>query len=295
MDYETVDGSQFSLREIWSEDGGTPQSQGTLITALIDGNAYVGKSSERSDDMDDADVLQYLEPIPAENIFPLMPEDVTGAPPFDALKHYLKAPQFTYDDRAPGHTFVADCLLHEASVLERFKKDPHPNIVTYYGCVVRDKRITHLMLKRYPRTLPELEQTGLSDIERQVLRAQIEDGIRHLHSLGLAHNDINPGTVAEYCVESIVREHFADLTSDNVCIDADGRAVIVDFDSCLPFGEPLMKGGPRAESDRTPLSDPESDFKGLRDIECFLHLDVTGLDGQRKDSPLPQAVAGSSQ
>lgn len=295
MDYETADGSQFSLREIWSENEGTPEFRGTLITAFVDGNAYVGKSLERADEMDDADVLQYLEPVPAENIFPLMPEDFTIAPAFDASKHYLKAPQFTYDDRAPGDTFVADCLLREASVLERLMKHPHPSIVTYYGCVVRDKRITHLCLERYPRSLPQLEQTKLSSTERQQLRKQVEDGINHLHSLGLAHNDINPGTVAEYIVESIAREHFADLASDNICIDADGCAVIVDFDSCLPFGEALMKGVSGAASDKTPLSDPENDFKGLRDIECFLHLDASGTDYPRKDSPLPQAVAGSSQ
>ncbi|KXS96620.1 hypothetical protein AC578_10432 [Pseudocercospora eumusae] len=265
MDYETADGSQFSLREIWSEDGrGTPQFQGTLITALIDGNAYVGKSLERADEMDDADVLQYLETVPAENIFPLMPEDLAVAPPFDASKHYLKAPQFTYDDRAAGNTFVADCLLHEAAVLERLMKHPHSSILTYYGCVVRDRRITHLALKRYPQTLPELEVTALSGTERQILHDQIEDGIIHLHSLGLAHNDINP---------------------DNICIDADGRAVIVDFDSCLPFGEALMKGVSGAAGDKIPLSDPENDFKGLRDIELFLHLDAPGMDHPTKRQP----------
>ncbi|EME81074.1 3-phosphoinositide-dependent protein kinase [Pseudocercospora fijiensis CIRAD86] len=251
MDYETADGSQFSLREIWSEDEGNPEFRGTHITAFVDGNAYAGRSSERAGEMDDADVLQYLDPVPTENIFPLMPNDFTVAPAFDASKHYLKAPQFTYDDRLPGNTFVADCFLHEAAVLERLMKHPHPSIVTYFGCVVRNKRITHLTLKRYPRTLTELKDGDLPDTERQLLRDNIEDGIRHLHSLGLAHNDLNP---------------------DNVCIDQDGRPVIVDFDSCLPFGEPLMKGVPHLASDNVSLSDAKHDLEGLRNIECFLHL-----------------------
>lgn len=46
----------------------------------------------------------------------------------------------------------------------------------------------------------------------------IESGIRHMHSLGLVHNDINPS---------------------NIMIDSADRPVIIDFDSCKQEGEKL--------------------------------------------------------
>lgn len=193
MDYETADGSQFSLREVVSDDKGSPKFESTLITAFVDGNAYAGKSSQRMEDMDDVDVIQYLEPVAPENVFPLLPQGFTVAPPFDIADHYLKAPQFTYEDSKPGNTFVADILLSEATVLERLKQHPHPSIVTYYGAVTKDNRITHLCLKRCYCNLTEYFGVGLSVSERERLLVEIRAGIEHLHSLGLAHNDINPG------------------------------------------------------------------------------------------------------
>ena len=50
----------------------------------------------------------------------------------------------------------------------------------------------------------------------------IRAGVRHLHSLGLAHNDLNPS---------------------NVALDGDGNPIILDFGSCKKFGEELISGG----------------------------------------------------
>ena len=195
MDYETSDGSQFSLREIWSEDDerDTPDFECTLITAFVDGNAYAGKSLQRMEEMDDVDVIGYLEPVPSENIFPVMPKDFTIAPAFDMQLHYLKAPQFTYEDSRPGQTFVADRMRSEAAVLEFLRKHPHESIVKYFGCVLKDGRITHLCLKRCYCNLAEYAEVGLSDEEQDRLLGQVQEGLKHLHGLGLAHNDVNPG------------------------------------------------------------------------------------------------------
>ncbi|KAK4497920.1 hypothetical protein PRZ48_010575 [Zasmidium cellare] len=248
MDYETADGSQFSLREVLSENG---EFQSTLITAFVDGNAYAGRSPQRMEDMDDVDVIQYLEPVPPENVFPKIPEGFTIAPPFDIAEHYLKAPQFTYEDSKPGNTFVADVLLSEATVLERLKQHPHPSIAQYFGAVTKGDRITHLCLKRCYCNLTEYFAVGLSVAERERLLMEIREGIEHLHSLGLAHNDVNP---------------------DNVCVDAFGHAILVDFDSCLAFGEPLLKGqtGRVLDDEKRPISARENDLNGLADIEHFL-------------------------
>lgn len=193
MDYETADGSQFSLREVWRENGDVPKFKETLITALVDGKPYAGRSSQMVEQIDDADVLQTLEAIPVENVFPAYSSELLCAPKFDADEHYLKAPQFTHEDSQPGQTFVADNLLHEARVLEQLERAPHPNIVIYYGCVVRDQRITHLCLKRSGLSLTTYAEAGITAATREEILAQVRAGIEHLHSLGLAHNDINPG------------------------------------------------------------------------------------------------------
>lgn len=194
MDYETAEGSQFSLRELWSDDGATPEFQCTLITAFVDGNAYAGRSQQRMEYLDDVDVIQYLEPVNEESLFPLFPEGFAVAPTaFDMQLHYLKAPQFTYEDAQPGNTFVADCMLQEARVLERLKTAPHPSIVSYYGCVLKGKRITHLCLQRCYCNLVEYYHIGLPSEERKRLLQEIREGVSHLHALGLAHNDLNPG------------------------------------------------------------------------------------------------------
>ena len=63
---------------------------------------------------------------------------------------------------------------------------------------------------------------GVVDANRA--RVYLEDilkGIRHLHSLGLVHNDINPA---------------------NIMLDNNGTAVLIDFDSCRRVGESLGGG-----------------------------------------------------
>ncbi|KAI7350363.1 hypothetical protein KC336_g22587, partial [Hortaea werneckii] len=76
-------------------------------------------------------------------------------------------------------------------------------------------------------------------------------GIEHLHSLGFAHNDLNP---------------------ENICIDQRNRAVIVDFDCCIPFGEVMPKGESVVfdEERNAMISDRGNDFQGMDDIADFL-------------------------
>lgn len=50
----------------------------------------------------------------------------------------------------------------------------------------------------------------------------LEAAVSHIHSMGLAHNDINP---------------------DNIMIDDDELPVLIDFGSCALFGQPLQSLG----------------------------------------------------
>ena len=253
MDYETPDGSQFSLQEVFADSDGTssPIFQYTSVTALVNGSAFAGQSQDRMEDVDEFEVLNLLRPVPLENINPLIPDAFTQVP-LDAVTHdahYLKAPSFMYEDSQPGHTFVAECLLNEATVLEKLRGHPHPNIAQFFGCVVRDGRITQICLKRYQSSLADYASRPLSQQQRQEIFAGVEAAVKHLHSLGLAHNDICP---------------------HNVCIDADGRPVIIDFDSCLPFGERLLKGVAADAYGGHQVSSAENDLQGLDDFKYFL-------------------------
>ncbi|KAK3052783.1 hypothetical protein LTR09_006266 [Extremus antarcticus] len=254
MEYETPDGSQFSLRSVRSgpnENGNFEEY--TSVSAIVDGIAYAGRLNGTPDEVDQGDMVNSLQPVPAECIHPPFQEGFTVAPTFDSSVQYLKAPSFTYDDCQPGKTFVADCVLNEVKVLERLKASPHPNIVVYHGCVVKNGRITHLCLQRYPYSLADYVGTGLDDVQYNKILRAIKEGILHLHSLGLAHNDLN---------------------AENVLIDADREPIIIDFDSCLPLGEPLLKGTGTASESQPPISSAENDLvDGLQSIDDFLQTE----------------------
>lgn len=130
---------------------------------------------------------------------------------------------------------------------------PHPNVVRYYGCVLKDERITHLCLQRCYCNLAEYAEVGLSSEETDELLGQVQDGLKFLHGLGLAHNDIHPG---------------------NICVDSHGNAIIVDFDSCAPFGQPLTKGVACMTSTTTekgvPVSDKKNDYEAFKELVQFL-------------------------
>lgn len=259
VDYETPDGSTFSLRAIWASQNGEAVFQYTTISAQVAGQAYTGKLSQYPDEVDDGDVLSALEPVPPECVHPKFPKGFTKfiiEPEDDLLQWYFKAPSFTYDDCRPGRTFVADCVLNEASVLETLKQYPHDNLCSYVGCLVENGYITHLCFRRYPYSLREFSSQGLSDEQRDTILHGVEAAIKHLHSLGLAHNDVN---------------------IDNICVLHSGEPVLVDFDGCLPFGEELLKGVDfDATSDSEPhLSRASNDLRGLSLIEQSLRENNT--------------------
>lgn len=275
MDYETPDGSQFSLREQWDDTG--KRFIGTLITAFVEGKAYVAMSPQNMDEIDIADFTQLLEPVPPENVFPIFEQGLTVAPPFDAEYHYLKAPQFTYEDREFGRTFVADRMRSEIDMLERLSARPHRNIVQYIGCVVNDGRVTHICLQKCGGNLAQRLADGVVVQEQhEDVLTQIQDGIEHLHQMGFAHNDINPREFLCACG----RQTLTDIAIENVCIDDRGKAVIVDFDAAMPFGERLLKG---VEAGNGNFSHVDNDYQGLDTIRDFL------LDA---DQQLGQSVVG---
>ena len=126
----------------------------------------------------------------------------------------------------------------------------------YHGCLVKDGRIDGLCFTHYTQTIKQWikRSTDITDAERLACYVGLEDGIRHLHGLGLGLNDINP---------------------PNIMINSESRPVSIDFDSVRPIGEEL---GFKADTvnwelSSVELSAPENDFHGLEKIREVI-LDI---------------------
>lgn len=251
------DGSHLSLQEVFNTSDGQEVFAYTSVAAMIDGNAFAGKINARIDDADDEALLSCLLPVPPSTIFPLYSAELSIASQQATKSQYCKTPSFAYEDTLPGRTFVADCLLSEAHTYELLKANPHPNIAVYHGCNVGEGRVTKLVLDKYKLNLVQYaDTTAMSATIADALFEEILSAVRHLHMLGFAHNDLNPY---------------------NICIDAEGHAVVIDLDACLPFDEPLVKGVGIDETE--PISCVENDWQAMDELDHFLQDAVAKLPG----------------
>ncbi|KAG6023046.1 hypothetical protein E4U19_004589 [Claviceps sp. Clav32 group G5] len=164
---------------------------------------------------------------------------------------YIKEPSLLDYDRTPNAEPLSNLVLHEIEAHELLRKHPHPNIVDYRGCVVMAGRIKGLCLAKYKMTLRERMDESTA-FDKDVCIEGIERGVRHLHSLGIVHNDINPA---------------------NVMFDELDRPVIIDFDSWQREGQKLgFKGGSLDWSIQgTEYARFENDFHGLSKLREFIY------------------------
>lgn len=174
------------------------------------------------------ELVKLLQPIPKDKMYPLLPnEELTEYTLQQAVGNeavYLKAPRpCHYRDNSND---LAVRLLNEARIHEKLRGNPHRNVDSYLGCVVEGGRIVRLALKRYSKSLYDYlqreTQEEFTSQQRTDCMDQIESAAKHLHSLGLAHNDISPS---------------------NIMFDNTGQPVLIDLDSCAPLGNILTKGG----------------------------------------------------
>lgn len=155
--------------------------------------------------------------IPVENIWPQFSDQFLRAPDQPSPEYYIKEPNLLNYGDAPTTLQTSNQILNEVLVCELLKANPHPNIAAYTGCVVACGRIRGLCFMRYEMTIAErLRKTD--DFDKDLCLREIETGVRHLHSLGLVHNDINP---------------------TNIMVDGNDRAIIIDFDTCYRNGQKL--------------------------------------------------------
>ncbi|PFH61521.1 hypothetical protein XA68_17098 [Ophiocordyceps unilateralis] len=159
--------------------------------------------------------------IPTDHLWPLAIPQFTRAPDPLPSTSFLKQPRLVDHEKSSGNLVFASLILAEVEACEVLRTHPHPNIVQYLGCVVKDGRITGLGFAKHSLTLEQLLEDGKPfDTARCLLG--IEAGVRHMHNLGLIHNDLNPS---------------------NIMMDGH-HPVIIDFDSCKREGDKLgVKAG----------------------------------------------------
>lgn len=140
----------------------------------------------------------------------------------DRKNLFIKRPKISCADNDYEVKLVPRIIFEEAEILEFLKQHRHPDIIRYYGCTVNRNRITGLALDKYRVILRYRYEDVPHDLDIRACMNGIRAGVRHLHSFGLAHNDLNP---------------------TNIALDSDDNPVILDFGSCKKFGEELLLGG----------------------------------------------------
>jgi serine/threonine protein kinase len=145
---------------------------------------------------------------------------------------------------------------YEIIMCEKLRLRPHPRIAEYYGVIAEAGKIVGLALKKYGRCLEDLNGSEPNCPSVDIICSDVQDGLDHLHRLGIAHNDIKPA---------------------NICIDENNRAVIIDFDSAQRLGEPLgNKGGTPGWSRDSSLSTVENDAYSLAKVRQHLEFTFEG-------------------
>jgi serine/threonine protein kinase len=134
--------------------------------------------------------------------------------------------------------------------MELLRKHPHPHIVQYRGCIVKRGRITGIALNRYHQTLERRLEDRERKFDTNSCFQTIFSAIEHLHSLGLAHNDLSPM---------------------NIMVDQEDRSFLIDFGSCQPFGADLITiGTPGWMEDYFMTSAKSHDEFSLRKLRNWL-------------------------
>ncbi|KAJ4864110.1 protein kinase domain-containing protein [Trichoderma breve] len=188
-----------------------------IILKGADDEFFYAKTNSREHQIPQIDVNSLdISRIPADHIWPLADSTFTRAPDPLPSTSYLKRPSLLYYEDTHDTSEYSHQILTEIEACEILRRNPHPNIAQYLGCLVKDGRVRGLCFTRYSITLAQLLRDG-TDFNKSHCLLGIKAGVRHLHDLGLVHNDLNPS---------------------NIMMHGDD-AVIIDFDSCKREGEEL--------------------------------------------------------
>ncbi|OQN95407.1 hypothetical protein B0A48_18593 [Cryoendolithus antarcticus] len=250
-----------NLFEVFAADSGAFRR--TLFT-YVDANerAWAGQvHNKRKYDLTEQDLRTNLRNIPDHVVFPKMSQDITLLPKHsDVTELFFKRPQIHCLLEEFGGRIVPQMLFEEVQVMEFLAQHPHPNIVTYHGCVVKRSHITGIALTRYQKILDHRFYDDASNLDLDRFERQCRDAINHIHSLGLAHNDLNPS---------------------NIALDKFDDPVILDWGSCKEFGGLLLSAGtPGWIENEFDVSKKEHDLFALDKIMAWMRTEKASfVDG----------------
>jgi len=204
----------------------------------------------RKYDLTVEDLKRDLRRIPDTKIYPPKTSSVSVVSGPDRKNLFVKRPKLLCLDNEEETKLVSQMFLEEAEVLEFLKHHRHPNLVRYHGCTVNRGHITGIILDKHEVILQYRYEDVPHDLDIVACMNGIRAGIKHLHSLGFAHNDLNPM---------------------NIALDGDDNPIILDFGSCKRAGEQLLSAGTYGWIDECySTSARQHDESAIAKIEAWL-------------------------
>ena len=234
--------------EIWNEHD---EFLYTAITARCGSVVQYGEIKDRGCAEDLVPRVQ-LSPVPSDEIYPLLLKHLkVWASKVNEEWMYIKRPNCRAYGQVRGSQTLAQEFLHEIQVYEQINTKQHRNLPQYHGCVVERGRVVGIVLDRYVCTLA-IRRGSMDHASCLECFSGASAGVKHLHDIGLAHNDLNP---------------------TNVMFDGDGNTIITDFDSCAPEHVHLVKTGTPGWSDGfAECSSFTNDELALKMLRKYLEL-----------------------
>ncbi|CAI6101434.1 unnamed protein product [Clonostachys chloroleuca] len=230
-----------------------------------DGKCYVGYSQNRRKQPTDLSELEDKAEVQRENRAPKILSRWTVV----ALNShdYIKKPSLNdyLDDSLEAR------IKSEIEVCEVIRRNPHPGLAVYHGCVDANGRASGLCFQQYKESLKQRVNPGslnrhhfiesgrllVTDVMRE-WPGLLRSALQHLHALGFAHNDVTPA---------------------NIMLDDEDRPVIIDFDSARALGaslEGVKRTYPWYDPNASCVA-PENDLLALDEIETWLFGSVKDL------------------
>lgn len=213
-------------------DSETHEFQYTMLAIInSDDVIYYGELPTRKAEISFQQVTATLKPIPDSEIFPELPvsdaKQFTPAPlelPAN-VQVFIKRPNISQYDVYKRYNVVhllAQSFLEEARTMEFLSAHPHPYFIRYHGCRFRKGYLTGIVLSRHSHDLKSYLSREVGNIDKRAFMNALESAIHHLHSLGWAHNDLNPTNV---------------LVDDSEA--SRGMPILIDFGSAREVGSLL--------------------------------------------------------
>lgn len=153
--------------------------------AIIDDsdNLYYGQLKIPTAKVNFDQVTHALKRVPDHEIFPKWPASgmaLTRAPETPTVMVHIKRPALDLYEKLKEHNQLhrlSEMLLAEAQVMEVLSRDPHPNIIRYYGCRVIRGHITGLVLDRHNYDLETYIEKGVGVLDKFSFMNALESSI----------------------------------------------------------------------------------------------------------------------